>query len=84
MIDTDKLIKEAKAYYEIFSKPIKLRCPYCTYDTSHKTKTFRSLKSLSWHVMHEHQNEIGYPFSLEQVQELIKVIGIAIHWEILI
>ena len=84
LIDTNQLLKEAKEYYAIFSKPIKLGCPFCKYSTTHKTKTYHSLKSVSWHVVNSHQNEIDYPFSVEQIREILKAIGVAIHWGILV
>lgn len=86
MLNTESLIKEAKAYYEIFSSPINLRCPVCRIETKGKTKrtkTYHSLKSLSWHLKNSHSDIVGLPFTVEQVQEVLRSIGLAIHWEIL-
>lgn len=84
MLCADQLLKEAKTFYKIISYPYPVYCPICPCETKHKRKKYHSLKSLSWHVAHEHQNVVGYPFSSEQVLELIKLIGIAIHWGILV
>jgi hypothetical protein len=82
ILNTESVIKEAEVYYEIFSKPIKTQCPFCKKEKS-RSQTYRSLKSISWHIAHYHKNEVGYPFSFDQIQYLLKDIAIAIHWGIL-
>lgn len=86
-LNAELLIKEEGVYYEVFSKPIKLRCPICRSEAKGKTKrtrTYHSLKSLSWHIARSHSDTARYPFTIEQVKEVLRVIGIAIHWEILL
>ncbi|MGI0047705.1 MAG: hypothetical protein ACREBB_11045 [Nitrosotalea sp.] len=86
MLNTELLIKEEGVYYEIFSREIRVRCPVCRFEAKSKTKrtkTFHSLKSLSWHLTHSHSGMVGYPFTTDQVLEVLRAIGIAIHWKIL-
>lgn len=83
LIKPEQLIKEAGRYYEISSAPLRLRCPVCSDHKSRRCKTYHSLKSLSWHLAYEHRDHVGYP-SLEQIQELLKYLALAIQWEILV
>ena len=83
ILRTFSLIKEAKIdYYERYSENIKVKCSFCLRKTK-RTKTHPSLKSLSWHLAHFHSNEVGHPFSCDQVQEVLKVIALAKEWRIL-
>lgn len=80
---TNSLIKELPlAYYQFFSALISVYCPICKRSTS-RTRTYRSLKSLSWHLSHNHRNDIDYPVKLEQIQEILKIIALAKQLEIL-
>jgi len=83
VIRTAALLKEAKIdYYKRYSENIKVKCSFCVRKTK-RTKTYRSLKSLSWHLAHFHSNEAGHPFSCDQVQEVLKVLALAKEWRIL-
>jgi len=87
VLNAELLIKEEGVYYDIFSRPIKLRCPFCKFEAKGKTKrtrTYPSLKSLSWHIARSHSNTARYPFTVEQVKEVLRSIGLSIHWEILL
>lgn len=83
MFNAETLLKEAKSYYIVFSTAFDLKCPYCNYSALYKKKTFHSLKSLSWHLAHEHHDDVGYPFTLEQIQEILKVLALVKQWGML-
>lgn len=83
VLRTSTLLKEAKIdYYKRYSENIKVKCSFCLRKTT-RTKTFHSLKALSWHLTHFHSNEVGHPFSCDQVQEVLKVLALAKEWGIL-
>jgi hypothetical protein len=94
VIRTSSLLKEAKIidYYRYYSEEIPVKCSFCGIipeapkveaPKTKRTKTFHSLKELSWHLAHFHSNEVGYPFSFEQVQEILRVLALAKEWGIL-
>jgi len=58
--------------------PIRLGCPCCTINTTHKSKTYKSIKSLLFHISQEHKNENNYyPFTIQDIKELMNQIVIA-------
>lgn len=94
VIRTSSLLKEAKIidYYGCYSENFDVKCSFCgripeapkvEAPKTKRTKTFHSLKSLSWHISHFHSNEVGYPFTCEQVQEVLRVLALAKEWRIL-
>lgn len=83
-LNVESLIKEEGVYYEIFSREIRLVCPFCKLEAKGKrTRTYHSLKSLDWHIVRFHSETARYPFTIEQVKEVLRTIGLAFHWEIL-
>lgn len=70
--------------YEFFFVLILLGCPFCEYQTAHKTRTFKTLKQLTWHLANTHPEPgMYYPFTMEEVQQVLKVIAKAKEWRIL-
>ncbi|MCH7561853.1 MAG: hypothetical protein IIC67_10910 [Thaumarchaeota archaeon] len=62
--------------YSIYSKPLRLGCPFCKFNTSHKTRTFNSMKSLLYHLSNEHkQNENLHPFTIADVKSLMQALA---------
>ena len=72
----DIQLKKVEIDYSYYSKPIRLGCPFCKFDASHKTRTFHSMKSLLYHLSNEHkQNENFYPFTIADVKTLMQILA---------
>lgn len=41
------------------------------------------MKSLSWHISRNHNGDGSYPFTIEQIQEILKILAKAIELGIL-
>lgn len=67
-----------------YSKTIRLGCPWCKIDTTHKSRVYKSLKSLLFHISQQHR-EPGdyYPFSTNQIKTLMQGIAISLDWGLL-
>jgi len=75
--------KNVEFDYSRYFDDVKIRCPFCQFK-SKRTKTFRSLKELTFHLANQHSKEGDYyPFDMEQIQSLIRMIGLAKEWRIL-
>ena len=76
-------LKEAKFdYYTRYGEYIKAKCPFCSAKKS-RTKFYHSLKSLTWHIAHDHSSDVGYSFSFEQVNEVLRALALAKEWQII-
>ena len=77
MLSEVRSLKVVKAYSQR-TIPIRLGCPCCTINTTHKSKTYKSIKSLLFHISQEHKNENNYySFTVEDIKELMNQIVIA-------
>ena len=77
MLSEARSLKVVKAYSQR-TIPIKLGCPWCKIDTTHKSKTYKSIKSLLFHISQEHKNENNYySLTVEDIRELMNQIVIA-------
>ena len=77
MLSEARSLKVVKAYSQR-TIPIKLGCPWCKIDTTYKSKTYKSIKSLLFHISQEHNNQNSYyPFSVQDIRELMNQIVIA-------
>lgn len=80
----DILLKNVEFDYSCYSKQTRLHCPFCTYDKKTKSKTYKTLKSLLFHVKHEHKEEgKRFPFSVEEIHAVMHAIALARHWRML-
>lgn len=76
-------IKKVEFPYDLcYSELGRYGCPYCSYRKKSKSKTYRTLKSLLYHVKHDHKDE-QYPFSVEEVHKLMHAIALARHLKVL-
>jgi hypothetical protein len=83
VIRNSSLLKEAQLdYYKRYSEHVNVKCPFCANKTP-RTRTYHSLKSLTWHVANEHDSDSGYPFSFEQIEEVVRALALAKEWRIL-
>lgn len=70
--------------YSFFFVEGKFKCPYCQLN-SRRTKTYKTLKQLSWHISNQHaEANTNSPFTVEQVREVLKVLAVAKQWRILV
>lgn len=69
-----------------YSKQIKnLGCPKCKHDTPYKTRTYRSLKSLLYHLSVEHKHDDSYyPFTTNDIKTLMQSIAVSLEWGLLV
>jgi hypothetical protein len=76
-------LKKFEFCEEVYSYTIRSFCPFCRFSTKHKIRKYDSLKSLGHHIATEHKTIGNYPFTTADVRELMKNIGVAIHWGVL-
>jgi len=77
--------KKVEVDYSQYSRPIRLGCPFCIAKISHKTRTYKSLKSLLYHLSDQHQNEGNYyPFMLNDVKAVMQIVAVALEWGLLV
>ena len=71
--------------YSQQSALIRLGCPWCKIDTTHKSRVYKSLKSLLFHISQNHKDEGDYyPFKLDDIKALMQMIVLAKQWRLLI
>jgi hypothetical protein len=72
----DIQLKQVEIDYSYYSKLKRLGCPFCKFDSSYKTRTFHSMKSLLYHLSVEHkQNENLYPFTVIDIKTLMQALA---------
>ena len=82
MLTRHELLKLEIAF-AFFFVGIRAYCPFCSFRANHKTKTYDSIYKLSWHVSRIHRNDTGFPFTCEQILELLKMLAKILEWGIL-
>ena len=75
--------KKVELDHDFYFTPTRVFCPFCRYEVKHKTRKYNSLKSLSTHIATNHQTDCYYPFSIEDIHELMKNLALAKQWEML-
>jgi len=80
----DIQLKKVAIDYSFYSKNLRVKCPFCQYKANHKTRVYRSLKSLLYHLSNEHSKDGNYyPFTLSDVRSLMKTIAKSLEWNLL-
>jgi len=75
--------KKVEFNYARYFDAVKVKCPFCESKTS-RTKTFKSLKQLTFHLSEQHKMEGDYyPFNLDDVHFLMQMIALAKEWRLL-
>ena len=75
--------KKVEFNYTHYFDRIRLKCPFCEFNSA-RTRTYKSLKQLAFHLSTQHKNEVDcYPFKLEDIQSLMQSIALAIEWKLL-
>lgn len=79
------LIKKVEFdYASRYSELGRHHCPYCSYGKKSKSKTYKTLKSLLFHVKHDHKDEDRiFPFSVEDIHSLMHAIAFARQLKVL-
>lgn len=76
----DVSLKNVEFDYSVYSAPTRIGCPYCRYRKKAKSKTYLTLKSLLYHVKHDHKSDENlFPFSLNDIHSVMHVIAFAKH-----
>ncbi len=74
-------IKFPQTQYSMF---IRLGCPWCKIDTTHKSRVYKSLKSLLFHISQQHSKSGSYyPFSPDQINSLMQLVALSLEWGLL-
>lgn len=72
--------KNVQFDYSVYSAETRVGCPFCRYGKNSKSKTYRTLKSLLFHIKHDHKSdEKLFPFSLNDIHSILHVIAFAKH-----
>ncbi len=67
-----------------YSSYIRLGCPWCKIDTTHKSRVYKSLKSLLFHISQHHSKSGNYyPFSTDQINSLMQLVALSLEWGLL-
>jgi len=76
--------KKVQFDYSNYSIRIRLKCPFCTYNSTKKSPTYTSLRQLVFHLSNQHSNECNYhPFSISDIKSLMPMIALALEWRLL-
>ena len=76
--------KKVEFDYSYYSTKIRIKCPFCTYNSTKKSVTYTSLKQLVFHLSDQHSDEGNYyPFSNSDIQSLMKMIALSKKWRLL-
>ena len=75
--------KNVEFDYSRYFDETRVKCPFCEFRTT-RTKTYRSLKQLTFHLSEQHKNEGDYfPFKLDDIHFLMQMIALAKEWKLI-
>ena len=76
--------KKVEFDYSYYSTKIRIKCPFCTYNSTKKSLTYTSLKQLVFHLSNQHSDEGNYyPFSISDIKSLMQMIALSKKWRLL-
>ena len=76
--------KKVELNYSYYSAKIRLKCPFCAYNSTKKSPTYTSLRQLVFHLSNQHSDEGNYyPFSNSDIKSLMQIIALAKKWRLL-
>ena len=76
--------KNVEFDYSRYFDEIRVKCPLCKFNSS-RTKTYKSLKQLTFHLSDQHKNEGDYfPFTVDDIKNLMQMIALAKEWKLLV
>lgn len=76
--------KKVEFDYSYYSAKIRLKCPFCAWNSTKKSPTYMSLRQLVFHLSNQHSDEGNYhPFSLIEIRSLMQMIALAKEWRLL-
>ena len=76
--------KNVELDYSYYSVKIRLKCPFCAYNSTKKSPTYTSLRQLVFHLSSQHSDEGNYhPFSISEIKSLMQTIALSLEWRLL-
>lgn len=76
--------KKVELDYSYYSVKVRLKCPFCAYNSTKKSPTYTSLRQLVFHLSNQHNDEGNYfPFSISDIQLLMQMIALSLEWRLL-
>ncbi len=76
--------KKVELNYSFYSVKIRLKCPFCAYNSTKKSPTYTSLRQLVFHLANQHKDPGNYhPFSISDIQFLMQMIALSLEWRLL-
>lgn len=76
--------KKVEVNYSYYSTKIRLKCPFCAYDSTKKSPTYTSLRQLVFHLSNQHNDEGNcHPFSISEIKSLMQTIALSLEWRLL-
>ena len=75
--------KKVEFNYSRYFEETKVKCPICEFNSS-RTRTYKSLKQLIFHLSDQHKTEGNYyPFTVDDIKILMQMIALAKEWKLL-
>ena len=76
--------KKIEFDYSYYSTNLRLKCPFCTYNSTKKSSTYTSLRQLVFHLSNQHSDEGNYyPFSISDIKSLMQITALSLEWKLL-
>ncbi|PBO84540.1 MAG: hypothetical protein COA77_08855 [Thaumarchaeota archaeon] len=76
--------KKVALDYSFYSVKIRLKCPFCAYNSTKKSITYTTLRQLVFHISNQHDNEGNYyQFSFHDIKFLMQMIALSKEWRLL-
>ena len=76
--------KKVELGYSNYSVKIRLKCPFCAYNSTKKSPTYTTLRQLVFHLSNQHGDEGNYhPFSISDIKSLMQMIAVSLEWRLL-
>jgi len=77
--ETIQIIKDSKRYAHD-TTPLRLQCPGCINLTKEKTKVYKNISSLYWHISTQHNDE----FWIDDLKQVLQKLSTAIQSGVLL
>ncbi len=78
----DIILKNVEFDYSHYFDETRIKCPRCE-SRSTRTRTYKSLKQLVFHLSDQHKNEGNFPYTLDDIHALMNSIALAKQWRLL-
>lgn len=76
--------KKVELDYSNYSAKLRLKCPFCAYNSTKKSVTYTTLRQLVFHISNQHGDEGNYyPFTISDIKSLMQMIALSKEWRLL-